>query len=233
MLTGVVLLAIAPPARPDGACCFDDGGCLFLDDWVCTQTWGGRYPGYPSDCDDTDNDGIADDCTVGPFVVEYPKLYWLHEEAYGSTGKLQRSNLDGSHVETLLTDLRSPRSIAVDMRTESMFWVKGGNLGNPAAIWRTGLDGVGAAPVIAEWGLERLALDQVDRKLYWEAYGVFKRANLDGSNIEIVLSGNDAVDLAIVHDPRKACTYVDADADGDVDLYDFAAFQECFSEAGP
>jgi hypothetical protein len=225
-LTSVVLL-MAGEARPDGACCFEDGGCLVLRDWICTDTWGGRYAGNPTDCRDTDHDGDVDDCVPGPFAFDYPKLYWL--EGSGQYGKLQRSNLDGFGVETVLTDIDYARSLVADARVEAVFWADSGYPSNQ--VWRFSPDGI--EPVIADASIETIALDKAERKIYWEAAGVFKRANYDGSSIEILLSDNDANSLAIVHDPRKACTYVDADADGDVDLYDFAAFQACFSESEP
>jgi hypothetical protein len=228
-LAAVVLLTVGE-ARPwDGACCIGETGCLETDRPTCEGGLDGWFGGQQTDCDDTDNDGLADDCTEGPFATEFPKLYWVYDG--NSYGKLQRANLDGSQVETLLADLFPPDSIAIDARTGTVYWTEFSWMGaHSETIWRANLDGTGAMMVLADSRLGRIAVDAVGRKLYWEADGIFKRADLDGSHIEIVLSGNDAKSLAIVHDPRKACTYVDADADGDVDLYDFAAFQECFSK---
>ena len=68
-----------------------------------------------------------------------PKMYW----ADWSKDKIQRANLDGSQVETLVSDgwgfrgLERPHSIALDVGQGKMYWADG----NASRIQRANLDG--------------------------------------------------------------------------------------------
>ncbi|MCY3868972.1 MAG: hypothetical protein OXG87_05395 [Gemmatimonadetes bacterium] len=70
---------------------------------------------------------------VGQFGKEVPKamekIYWTDSGTGGDNplqdDKIQRANLDGSNVETLLTydnALRIPRGIALDVAAGKMYW---------------------------------------------------------------------------------------------------------------
>ena len=68
-----------------------------------------------------------------------PKMYW----ADWSKDKIQRANLDGSQVETLVSDgwgfrgLERPHSLALDVGQGKMYWADG----NASRIQRANLDG--------------------------------------------------------------------------------------------
>ena len=109
------------------------------------------------------------------------KLYWTD---FG-TKKIQRSNLDGSGVEDLVTTgLESPSGLALDVSGGKMYWTDGGT----NKIQRSNLDGSGVEDLVTT-GLVNpfdLALDVSRGKIYWTDGGTNKiqRSNLDGSGVE-------------------------------------------------
>ena len=109
------------------------------------------------------------------------KLYW----ADSGTSKIQRSNLDGSGVEDLVTTgLNFPAGLALDVSGDKLYWADSGT----DKIQRSNLDGSGVEDLVTT-GLDAptsLALDVSGGKLYWTDFGTDKiqRSNLDGSGVE-------------------------------------------------
>ena len=134
-----------------------------------------------------DPHGIALDVANG-------KMYWTDDSA----DRIQRANLDGSSVETLLrrtkidfwgnrTGYGDPYGIALDVAGGKMYWAdEGAN-----EILRANLDGSNIEILVSR-GLDDphgIALDVANGKMYWtdDSADRIQRANLDGSNIETLL----------------------------------------------
>ena len=127
------------------------------------------------------------------------KLYWAEAGPY----RLRRSNLDGSGIEDVLTDLQgAPYELALDPAGEKIYWTEYyGVLG----IRRANLDGTEVEDLVLS-GLAQplgIELDLPAGKMYWADYdlGSIYRADLDGSAVELLLSGlsqprNLAIDRA-------------------------------------
>ena len=67
-----------------------------------------------------------------------PKIYWTHPSIGDVGARIQRSNLDGSKVETLVTGgLLAPWPLEIDFTAGKMYW---GNVSH-RTIQRANLDG--------------------------------------------------------------------------------------------
>jgi hypothetical protein len=118
--------------------------------------------------------GIALDPAAG-------KMYWTDF----LDGTIQRANLDGSAVETLVSDLESPQGIALDTTAGKIYWTD--DLDD--TIQRANLDGSGVEILIT--GLENpngIALGSGGVKMYWTSPAKIQQADLDGGNIEDLVS---------------------------------------------
>ena len=138
------------------------------------------------------------------------RMYWTDV----GTFKIQRSNLDGSQVEDLVTTgLDYPRGLALDVAGGKMYWVDVGTF----KIQRANLDGSQVEDLVTTGsvGPRAVALDVNGGKMYWTGddwteedgrtiEGRIQRANLDGTQVEDLLTdpsevsdpGGLALDLA-------------------------------------
>ena len=110
------------------------------------------------------------------------KMYWTGS---GNAGKIQRANLDGSNIETLIIGVDSG-GLALDMAGGKIYWTEDGWW-----IRRANLDGSNIEDVTGSNSPRGLALDVAGGKIYWTGAGKIQRANLDGSNIETLVTGLD------------------------------------------
>ena len=114
-------------------------------------------------------------------------MYWAVRGT--DTDKIQRSNLDGSGVEDLVTTgLGFPAGIALDVSGGKMYWTDGSS-----KIQRSSLDGSGVEDLVTT-GLGRpngIALDVSGGKMYWTDLDTDKiqRSNLDGGGVEDLVTG--------------------------------------------
>ena len=145
----------------------------------------------------TARDGHSNvDQTFTVTVVALPpansKIYWSDN----GTDKIQRSNLDGSSVEDLVTKptLSAPVGIALDISGGKIYWIDE----STDKIQRTSIElGQGETTRTVEdlvtTGLTApsgIALDISGGKIYWVDRGTDKiqRSDLDGSNVEDLIT---------------------------------------------
>ena len=96
-------------------------------------------------------------------VVER-KMYWTAREVgrFSDVGVVQRSNLNGANVETLVAGLGDPEDIALDLVAGKMYYSVG------SRIRRSNLDGSNSEPLVSRvGGPVEIALDVVEGKMYW------------------------------------------------------------------
>lgn len=125
--------------------------------------------------------GIAVDPNAG-------KVYWTDV----STNSIRRASLTGQSVQTLVTNAQSPRGIAVDPVHGKIYWVQDGD----NVLRRANSDGSGMPETLVATGIgtpRGVAVDPVAGKVYWSDHAgspadSIKRANLDGTGVEVVLS---------------------------------------------
>ena len=116
------------------------------------------------------------------------KLYWTDIDA----GLIQRANLDGSEVEVIASGTQSS-SIALDNESRMLYWMDPAN----GAIQQMNLErGDEITPIPIQLnGLGVMAVSNEPGKLYWTDTGEngvqwIRRANLDGSEVETIVSMN-------------------------------------------
>ncbi|MCY3742725.1 MAG: right-handed parallel beta-helix repeat-containing protein [Candidatus Poribacteria bacterium] len=127
------------------------------------------------------------------------RIYWIHAE----TG-IFRANLDGTNIEHLRQDKIweiSGGRIALDVAGGKMYWSNG--ITN--SIFRANFDGTNAEEVLkllVGTPLD-IALDIASSKIYWTQWqgnASISRANLDGTNVELLINPGDrrGIDLDVV-----------------------------------
>ena len=128
---------------------------------------------------------------VGAAGTAVSRIYWTDPVA----GKIQRANLDGSGIQDLLTRLKLPFAIALDMAGGKIYWTDWGGDSAAGLIQRANLDGSNIQDLVT--GLNRpfaIALDRAGGKIYWTGEdtrdtGLIQRANFDGSGIQDLVTG--------------------------------------------
>jgi DNA-binding beta-propeller fold protein YncE len=144
--------------------------------------------------------GIAVDPTAG-------KVYWTDlDRLDDGQGSIQRSNLDGSDVQTLLSGIDEADGLAIDLVHGRLYWPEA----TTHSIESANLDGTDFQTVIA--GLDNptnVALDAMEGKLYWTSSGgvltnQIDRANLDGTQFEALVAGVGApFGIAVAPEPSS------------------------------
>ncbi len=128
-----------------------------------------------------------------PEMLELKKLYWSD---FG-TQTIQRSNPDGSNVETLITGVK-PWGIALDIEGGKIYWISLTNQG----LKRANLDGTNVEVIVPGTTGQELALDLQADMVYWTSGSKIQRANLDGSVVEDVITRSftpDGIALDLVN----------------------------------
>ena len=132
-------------------------------------------------------------------MSQMPQMYWTHQtDETEGTGKIQRANLDGSDIETLISGLDKPFGLALDVTGGKVYWTGWDK------IQRANLDGSNIEALVTEedglgFPASPLVLDVSGGKMYWTVWGTgsglarIQCANLDGSNVEDVVIGLELV----------------------------------------
>ena len=126
------------------------------------------------------------------------KMYWANADT--TNPRIQRANLDGTHVQNVVTGLQEPHGVAVDP------YYNGGLLcwTDPGArkVQCSGLNGEGIVTIATDVASRGVMLDIAGGKIYWTAHeiGKIQRANLDGSGVEDVVTGlNEPSGIALAY----------------------------------
>lgn len=154
--------------------------------------------------------------TTTPIHVEIDpvnsKIYWTES----GSNSIRRANLDGSSVETVLPGLAGPRGLAIHSGLGKIYWTQPGGT---EGIFRSNLNGTNIETIVPDASLKdpfSLRLDVLSGKMYWteQEGGPLRRANVDGSNVEIVYGSNfPAIEIALLTQP-SAEVWVDFAASG-------------------
>jgi DNA-binding beta-propeller fold protein YncE len=119
-------------------------------------------------------------------------IYWTDVDNFA----IRRARSDGSCVETIISSgLGFPSAIDVDPVGRKIYW--GDQADKMQALWRANLDGSEAELIVPTAFHRGVQVDPVGGKVYWttsttQFKGAILRANLDGTDVETVISSLDA-----------------------------------------
>jgi hypothetical protein len=129
---------------------------------------------------------------VGDIAIdtESGKIYMTGQSDCIPCGTIFRTNLDGSDAEFLF-DAGFPRAIALDSAGGTVCWAdEDFNDTHEFAILCGNLGDTAGEVIVLTWA-DDIAIDPIADKVYWTGEGMVRRANLDGSNVEVLVSGLD------------------------------------------
>ena len=197
-----------------------DGGKIYWDREDVPPTW---YPEAPNFILRADLDGSnVEDLVLVLMESGLPRLldvgggkvYWSKRDWMDET-TIQRTELDGSNTEVLVTGVGPLWKFALDLAGGKMYWMEdndpvgGKNKQCKGTIRRADLDGSNVEDLIdgirGPWYFD-FALDVGKGKMYWtdnsyeedESHiSTILRADLDGSNAEVLVTGISAQQLAL------------------------------------
>ena len=170
----------------------------------------------PDDCDidptdpdgngqvlpDCDGNGVPDACDLS----RPANVYWSQSDV------IRRVDLDGTNASDVITTSggldAAAEKLAVDPVAEKVYWISNNGL----IIQRANFDGSAVETVVQNTGLgiDSLALDWVNGKLYWGLSAIdqaIRRSNLDGSDVEDVLTTSFITVQDIALDPVNEKIY--------------------------
>ena len=111
------------------------------------------------------------------------KIYWAEQGS--SSGTIKRANLDGTNVEVLTTEPITASSFVVDTADNKLYWIDS----TQGRIHSADLNGENITTIIELDDIKDIALDAEGGKLYFSDLFAIRRVNLDGTNVEIILTG--------------------------------------------
>ena len=164
---------------------------------------------------------------------ESGKMYWID----ASSG-IHRANLDGTGVEVLIADIGDAQGLGIDLLMQKIYW----SVNNTQwlhSIQRADFNGRNRETVVAErktnfaWAdINDIEIDGIHEKVYWINWrsGLILRANLDGTNVETVISNlvePNGITLDLTPD-----SVVDVNRDGIVNIQDLVMIASQFGQEG-
>ncbi|MCB9865506.1 MAG: M4 family metallopeptidase [Phycisphaerales bacterium] len=138
--------------------------------------------------DDCNANSIPDECDLANPAA----LYWAAGSVVAPV--IQRTSIGSPDIVDVITDIAlGPYDVAVDGRGERLYWAQPADLPSLVTVRRSQLDGSAIEDVILAPELsqpESIAIAPVAGKLYAIDGDSIRRANLDGSDVETVLTDN-------------------------------------------
>ncbi len=160
--------------------------------------------------------------------TESGKIYWVNLRQ-----GLHRANLDGTVVEVLIGNLVGIRGIGIDQIGEKIYWTQDKGFENTIQV--ANLNGMNQKTLVTVdrggWWHD-IDLDNTNQKMYWvdQPKGLIQRANLDGSDVEIVLS--DLATPKYIALDLTPESVVDVNQDGIVNIQDLVLVASQFGQLG-
>jgi len=124
--------------------------------------------------------------------VDEELIYWT--ESDWTDGHIWRASYNGIDKDEIVSGLKFPTGLAIDNANDRIYWTERGmDSLDPQLICSANVDGTDSQVLINEglFAPTGIDLDLAGGKMYWVEPGWIKvrRANLDGTNIENIITG--------------------------------------------
>lgn len=130
---------------------------------------------------------------VVSLVVTSNRLYWV-EKTSNNSGRIRRSNLNGSNIQLIRDLSAAPAGITVDTANNTIYLTN--ERGKVQAI---NIDGSGYVPNFVISLTDPTGIAVGDGKVYWiTGDGTVQSANVDGSGVSTISSGYDTLNSIAV-----------------------------------
>jgi sugar lactone lactonase YvrE len=116
-------------------------------------------------------------------------------------GVIRSANIHGGEIADVVRDLTSPAGVALEPNSGRIYWTDLGDASESSAVFSANMDGSNVQKLVsAEWlsEIEGIAVDSQHKRLYFTYVnplldslfnGGIARADLDGSNVDPIVSG--------------------------------------------
>ena len=157
---------------------------------------------FPITWDDCDTKTIRTNLTSPTDIAVNTadgRLYWTE-----FSGRIRRVNLDGTGLDTLLSDIGSPYGITVV--GDKVYWAEKIDK-DSGKVQRANLNGTNIETLATVQGLPTgISVDTEAGKVYWaNSLGGIQRTDLNGGEVEAVVSGiSSPGDFVLVPDAQQA-----------------------------
>jgi len=141
--------------------------------------------------------------------VDAGKIYLAFTSDCPGCGLVLRLNLDGTGSEVLVRAVRFISEIAVDPGTDTLCWndwIRGSDFRWSPQVLCSNLDATEEPVFVTDAHVRGIALDGAG-KIYWIEDDRIRRANVDGSNAEDLVTGLVGERGGIALDPRAGEMY--------------------------
>jgi len=154
--------------------------------------WTNNYQIRRADLDGSNSDVIYTDSSVTFDIkldVDGGKMYWTHDNG---SSRIMSANLDGSGATLINNSLDRPSYLSLDKANSQMYLTEFGS----GRVSRMKYNGTSVTTLQSgPTGSVGSALDLVHGKMFWTGGASndwIKRANLDGSSVETIVTGLNA-----------------------------------------
>ena len=148
---------------------------------------------------------------VVSLAVTSDRLYWV-ETTGNNSGRLRRSNLNGTNIQLIRDLTATPAGITVDTANSKIYMTNG--WGKVQAI---NLDGSGYAPNLITGLTDPTDIAVGGSKVYWITGGnTVYSANVDGSGVTQIASGYSALGSIAVGGGKVFWTEAISESDGNI-----------------